>query len=458
MKVLIAARLSVLHDGETGLDTQEREVVRWAEQRDHEVIGIAADHKTGKSHLWDRPRLRPWVTQPDLLAKYDAIVALKVDRLTRADDEGVSAMKDWARRENKSLLISSAEVRFPSEGMEGAMWDMYIRMAHAEWLAIKERYGRMQAAKHDVGSLVGPPCWGYEIVSLDGIKTIVPTAEGQQWVPQIMAWVIEERTLRWIGEQLRAEGLPGPWHESTIAKIVKRPTYSGQRDRKGRMALAVEPVVSRAFQEEAIAALNARARLGRSGTVQPKALLAGLRCGHPDCPGEGTWPMYRVTPKRRVYYRCYGRSPNRKGCGNMVPLAVLDALVLHGHEVWDQEEHVEHQFVPGNDASAELERLRSEMADAMRTAPADKIAAVAADYAERIAELEAQGSVAPHWREVPTGMSNGDYLATLDLDGQRAYLAKRDIRAWKDGPQILCTVDGLLARTGGRTAFADVDW
>lgn len=62
----------------------------------------------------------------------------------------------------------------------------------------------------------------------------------------------------------------------------------------------------------------------------------------------------------------------------MVPLAVLGALVLHGHEVWDREEHVEHQFVPGKDGSAELEHLRAEMAGALRSAPADKIAQVAA--------------------------------------------------------------------------------
>ena len=71
--------------------------MRWAEAEGHEVVAVVADHKSGKSHLWDCPNLRPWVCDPELLAKYDAIVALKVDRLTRADDEGVDAMKAWAR-------------------------------------------------------------------------------------------------------------------------------------------------------------------------------------------------------------------------------------------------------------------------------------------------------------------------------------------------------------------------
>ena len=124
MRLVFAARLSQLHDGETGLDTQEKEVIAWAEQHEHTIVGIAADHHTGKSNLWDRPQLRPWVTRPELIAQYDGIVAYSVDRLTRADDEGVGAMKDWARTNHKTILFRSAEVQFPSEGMAGGMWDL----------------------------------------------------------------------------------------------------------------------------------------------------------------------------------------------------------------------------------------------------------------------------------------------------------------------------------------------
>jgi site-specific DNA recombinase len=102
MRVIVAARLSVLADGQTGLDSQEREVVAWAERNGHTVVAVVGDNKTGKSHLWDRPNLRPWVTDPVKLSEYDAVVALKVGRLTRADDEGVDAMKAWAREHGKS--------------------------------------------------------------------------------------------------------------------------------------------------------------------------------------------------------------------------------------------------------------------------------------------------------------------------------------------------------------------
>lgn len=464
MKVLIAARLSRLHSGETGLDSQESEVIRWAEHRGHEVVGIAADHKTGKSHLWERKNLRPWVTEPERLSQYDAIVALKVDRLTRADDEGVDALKAWARKHHKTLLISSADVMFPSEGMDGARWDMYIRMAHQEWLEISERYQRMMAAKHEAGSIVGPAPWGYEIVKSGNIKVLVATAQGRLWVPRIFAWAAEGRTSRWIGEQLEAADVSGAtWHESRIAKLIKRPTYSGRRTRKGRTALGVEALVTTAIQEQAIAMLASRARLGASGTVRPKALLARLRCGHPDCPGAGAWPMYRFTTTKRgveyAYYRCSGGEvPERKtGCGApMISLPILDSLVINATEYWDSKPYVFQRYVQGNDAGIRLEQLRLEMAEAIQQAPSsEKVAVIAADYTERMKAVEEEGSIPPHWEDVDSGMTEGEHLRSLGLDGQRAYLARKDIRAWQIGKRVHVTVDSALARKGGRSALSD---
>jgi hypothetical protein len=55
---------------------------------------------------------------------------------------------------------------------------------------------------------------------------------------------------------------------------------------------------------------------------------------------------------------------------------------------------------------------------------------VAAEYAADIATLEAEESVPPHWEEVATGMTEGEHLQSLDLDGQREYVARKDnIRA-----------------------------
>lgn len=459
MRIVVAARLSRLHNGETGLDDQETEAIRWAEHHGHEVVGIAADHQTGKSALWERPQLRPWVLEPAKLMGYDALVALKVDRLTRADDEGVDALKAWARKERKQILITSAEVHFPSEGVEGLLWDAYIRMAHQEWLAIKDRYARMQAGRHEAGSVVGPPPWGYEVIKAGDIKILEPTPEGRIWVPQIFTWLSEGKSAPEVGRLLESAGVKskapnGRWHESRIVGMARNATYSGLRKRKGRAALPVDELVSRALQEKAVAEIESRARLGASATVRPKALLANLNCGHPDCPAEGKSPMYRI----KEYYRCSGAGPRRRGCGApMVRVDVTDHMVLTFSAHWDANEHVSQVFVAGNDTGARLELLRAEMADAMRRTDASELATVAAGYATRIAALEAEGSVQPHWEDARTGETEGQHLASLDLDGQRAYLARKDIRAWKDTEGRTCvTVDGALARTGGPSIIADI--
>ena len=53
-------------------------------------------------------------------------------------------------------------------------------------------------------------------------------------------------------------------------------------------------------------------------------------------------------------------------------------------------------------------------------------------------------------------MSEGEFLASATLAEQRTFFAERDIRAWHVGPQILVTVDGALARAGGRSAVGDM--
>lgn len=468
MRVIVAARLSQLvtnpndttKEGrlksiQSGLDTQEKEVLKWAEANGHQIIDVAADFKTGASHIWDRPHLRPWVTEPDRLSQYDALVSLKVDRLTRANKAGTRALEEWATANGKQILISSTDVHFPSEGVDGVAWDLYLRFAHAEYLAIKERYARMQNAKHDAGSAVGRAPWGYTVVNVDGFKTIEPTREGRIWVPKVFAMIVSGLSARDVARELERHGVQsnaptGRWHESTIAKMIHRSTYSGQRARAGRAALEVEPLVSRALQDKAVAMLSSRARVGGTGPTEPKALLAKLNCGHPGCPGEGTWPMYRIINRQQHnYYRCAGRGPQRRGCGAaIIRTEELDKLVLGFARYWDSRPYKSQRFVTGNDLGVRLERLRAEMGEAIRVAPSEKMGSILADYSGRIAALESEGSVQPHWEDVVTGETEGQHLRALDLDGRRDYLAHKTIKAWRDGPggTIHVTIDGVTTQ------------
>jgi hypothetical protein len=55
VRLLLAARLSQDHSGQTGLDTQDADARAWAERNGHDVIAAAADKISGRVSPFDRP-------------------------------------------------------------------------------------------------------------------------------------------------------------------------------------------------------------------------------------------------------------------------------------------------------------------------------------------------------------------------------------------------------------------
>jgi DNA invertase Pin-like site-specific DNA recombinase len=440
MRVIIAGRLSrkVADRDQTGFDSQERESVRWAEARGHEVVAVVADFKSGRSGIERRPNLRPWVTEPDKLARYDAIVALKVDRLTRGNRAETRELEQWATDHGKELWITEADVHFPSEGVDGIQWDMMLRLAHQEWLNISERYLRMQRNRREVGSAVGLAPWGYRIARReDGRKFFALTEEGRSYLPAIFERIIAGDSLLTVARWLTAEDVRtlrgARWNEGYIGNtLVKNPIYYGARRNGGQ--LETEGAVSFAVWQEANAVLASRPRVGRSTVARPKPLVKPL-CGacygqeRDGCP-SGRSPMYVTTTgratSRKAYFRCAGHGPQRKGCGgNMVPVADLDAVVTDA-VLAARRKHIDRSFVPGDDRSDEIARLRERGSEALRKG--DYNAATAA--MREAAEMESQPRVAPHWETRETEQSEADYFASLNQDQQRDYFARCEIKAW----------------------------
>ena len=178
--------------------------------------------------------------------------------------------------------------------------------------------------------------------------------------------------------------------------------------------------------------------MGRTATVAPKALLVPL-CGNPDCDATGVKEgvasrMYRFfSPYKHgkvAVYRCTGSGPQRKGCGApCISCDDLDALVLNLSEYWDSRPYVTQVFVPGNDVGAEIEVLKDKLAQAVTRQETNEIW-------DAIEALEAQGSILSHWESVDSGMTEGEHLRSLDLEGRREYLAHKEIRAWAESVKV----------------------
>lgn len=460
MRVIVAGRLSrkASDRDQTGFDTTDREAVRFAEFNGHEIVATVADFASGRTAVTKRKNLRPYVEDPKLIGTYDAILALNVTRLTRGDEAETADLEAWARKHGK-MLITVDGCMYPSQGqtVERIKWDIMTAQAHDEWLKTQKRYKDMHATLKAKGSILGRAPWGYRIVKRDGVKVFEATEQGRAWVPVIFEAAAEGKTARQICQMLDAQGVKpqrgGKWNEGFLINgVLKNTTYYGRPSWSGN----ADALVKKALFDRANAVMTSRARGGRSAVNAPKALLAP-RCGNPECNATEPHPspMYRVyapyKDRKVALYRCTGSGPQRRGCGApMIPCDLLDSIVLNLSAYWDERPYVAQRFVAGDDNGAKIEELKSRLNDAQTRAETNALW-------DEIEALEALGSVAPHWEPVETDMTEGDHLRSLDLDGQRAYLARKDIRAWKRGDTIVATVEDVTVEVSASTITLGIE-
>ena len=376
MRVLIAARLSRKpapgEDVEFPIEAQDKHARTWAVNEGHEVIDAAADYKSGTVAPWDRPKFRPWVTVPEKIDSYDAIVFIKTDRVSRGTDEDFSRIEAWAADHHKKLIIVGPDggVQFPSRNdSDYWQWVSAKRQARTEWESIRTRSMSRQADLIAAGKLVGRVPFGYEVAGTKYDKSLVPSEIGQKYIPLIYEHVADGWSLLKVCQWLDVEGVkPNSakgvhWSPKSVSEIIRNRVYIGERrSRKtGQTVLRVTPLVDKPLWIRAGKRLD-NATVGRRGPAKfPPALLTGvLFCG--NCGS----PMYLNRPKKDnpwwVYYRCYGKLPQRKGCGTMVTMLFLDGEV--DREMLDNHLPVLHRkFVSGDTSEAELADIQLQLVD-----------------------------------------------------------------------------------------------
>jgi hypothetical protein len=291
-------------------------------------------------------------------------------------------------------------------------------------------------------------------------KVFSPTDACRKYAPIFFDMAIQGKSLRVIAPWLDSQGvktLSGkPWNEIYLGHLMKNTIFYGYRRNSGQ--LETEPVITYSVWEQANAALKSRIRAGRSTVKREKALLRP-ECGNPDCDATGQHPspMYRGGEERWRKYYCAGTGPQRRGCGNAIFTTELDARVVEAMTVDHVVPHPYREFIPGDNRSDEIGKLRERGAEAMKHGDYDE----ATDYMRQAKELEALPLIAPHWEntyrchtcghvkdEVPCIVSGhqlvteGEYFASLDTEARRNELAENWIvSAWRrDDGEIALTV------------------
>lgn len=439
MRLIHAARLSQKARGhdQTGIDSSDLEAQRWAQEHGHEIVATVADTRSGTTHMWARPNLKPWVTEPDRIVQYDGILAYKSDRLSRAAWADEVQIRLWARDHKKHLFIVSPSLHWPPHNQaEQIAWEIFASQAHEEWRNTSERYRRMQSYLKSQGKLVGRPPFGYDVVEAEGgHKTIVPNELGRKYVPEIFAHCIAGDSTRTIAHWLDSEGVKPinspSWNSNSVRKILLSPTYTGRRAEQdqatrefGRVILRCEPLVDRTTWRMAGEALTNRPKRGPMYT-DGKALLSGvLFCA--NCGG----PMYRNQKpggRKISYYVCVGVYPRRKSdCRFMVHCDAMDAAVgdymaVHRDPIMAKE------VVPGDDWSDDLEEVEQQIIDLLNEDTDDFVARMAELHSRR-RELRDREPEPDRVEEVSVGETYAERWARLSDQERGAWLRSSDVR------------------------------
>lgn len=462
MRLLHAARLSqkAKDREQTGIESSDLEAQRWAREHGHEIVETVADTKSGTTAMWARPNLKAWVTEPDKLVLYDAIVAYKSDRLSRAEWADEIQIRLWAQEHGKELFIISPALHWPpSNQAEQLSWEIFASQAHEEWKNTSERYRRMQRYLKSQGKLVGRPPFGYEVADAEGgHKTLVPNELGRRYVPEIFERCIAGESLRTIAHWLDSEGVQPlnstAWNTNSVRKIVLSPTYTGRRAEQdpktkefGRTILRCEALVETATWRRAREALTNRPRRGPMKNAD-KALLSGvLYCV--GCRG----PMYRNHKpggRKIPYYYCVGVYPARKStCKFMVTCEALDAAV-DDFFVSLNMPIMERAVVPGRDYWEEIEEIEQQISDlALQDLDDDVFDARMAKLRAERRRLKGLKPEPDRIELVPAGESYAERWARLGPADRGNWLRASNIRV--HASRDLARVMKLLAESG-RTA------
>jgi DNA invertase Pin-like site-specific DNA recombinase len=110
IRVLGRVRLCRTTEESTSVERQREVVEQWASMHDAQIVGWAIDDgESGSVDPFHTPPLGPWLSDPEKVGQYDAVVAWKLDRLGRSAVL-LSKLFGWADDNGKTLVSVSESI------------------------------------------------------------------------------------------------------------------------------------------------------------------------------------------------------------------------------------------------------------------------------------------------------------------------------------------------------------
>jgi DNA invertase Pin-like site-specific DNA recombinase len=396
-------------------------------QAEYVVHGASAFHGNRKfDETWQR------VLKDIRNGKVTVLVVWKQDRL----DRKLATFKML-----EQVVEAGGRVEFVTQPHLNDLTTMAGRMAlklqeeiaHEESRTKSDRIRAMQANVRANDGLLSRPPFGYASEGDKYNRYLVPTPLGLKYVPEIFARCIAGQSLITIAKWLDSEGIKTDqgrkWSNGSIRHIINNQTYMGYRaDRNGKVIGKCEAIIDAATFKRANDALSSRPKRGAI-LAENRALCSGILY----CPKCGS-PMYRLRCRmnrgttHEYFYRCAGQGAQRKGCGNMVRLDVVDS-VINDLMANSNEQITRRVFVPGHNHDAQIAdvNFRIKQLDPEAMSDAEYDSALAALRQERDS-YKSMPAVPDSWDEVPTGETYSGKWARLDRHGRNDWMREDEIR------------------------------
>jgi hypothetical protein len=448
MDVIIAARLSqkAKDRPQTGIESQDEDARDWAKEQGHNVIYTAADHASGAKAMAQRKELGPWVTDPELMGRYQGIVAAKQDRLSREDWRDEAELRMWAENNGKTLFIVDRDLRWPPR--DGAHhdddvtnWNRGAEEAHLEWANTSRRYKRMVKLRTDNNELTGKPIFGYKSAGIncgespcrcvekkqDDRKTLVVFEPEAKVVREAKDRYLSGESLEKICDDFNAREIPSPtgkqWWSRALGKILRNSSIAGRRmNNAGKTVLFYKEIITWQEHEQIVARMDSRAY--RKGISPANVyMLTGILFD------EAEHPLYHITNthgQRPEYYLC------RKGCGMCAPMGEMNELVSKAviGDFGDRP-HMVRRIIPGSNHFEEIARLRQDRLelDDLADDYSERHAAITAEI-RGLAKEDKENPKADEIKWVPSGQTIAEHWKSLSIAGKRDWLLENGWRAY----------------------------
>jgi site-specific DNA recombinase len=476
VRAVVACRLSRVHVGATGDETQLLNAHDYCDRRGWTVVGEASDLDMSaiKIDPWKRPELSYWLNNPHL---FDALVFRSIDRMARKMFDFMDLLR-WADNHGIRLVCLDLGDGIDFGTPEGKM--VALGLAYAAEIEGKKITDRILGARKYMRRVgrwgAGRAPYGYRLCPH-------PSGEGYALEPDPdTARVVAEIVSRFLGNDrevgrqsragiakwLNESGIPSPlagaltkegaakraaagkdvprWGQPAVTAILSNPALRGMATHDGKILRYEDgpnihrpiqygpPLVDRRTWQRIQTALDASNQPKGSRKDGNDSLLLGIiycaDCGHRMYGGKMS-SRNREQPVR--VYRCVSQRTKGTGCPS-------SSITAEHVEAWVAEQFlnrvghrftVVHEVDPGESHMVELE----EVEDALAELREDRKAGLyrgergTAEFRTMYGELEARREALealpnrpPAIRTIETGIT---YTTQWDVSGN--VVQRRDI-------------------------------